>query len=47
MADIKRMHHRTDEAKSGIIYFKLPIDIERVGNQIMNKAENLCRKRKR
>ena len=41
-AEIERMKNGTDEAKSGIIYSELLIDIERIGDHIINIAENLC-----
>ena len=40
--EIERMRHNADEAKSGITYSELLIDIERIGDHIMNIAENLC-----
>ena len=40
--EIERMRNNKDEAESGIIYSELLIDIERIGDHIMNVAENLC-----
>ena len=41
--EIIRMNENVDEAKPGIIYSELLIDLERIGDHIMNVAENLCR----
>lgn len=40
--EIERMRNSADEAKSGITYSELLIDIERIGDHIMNIAESLC-----
>ncbi len=40
--EIERMRNSAEEAKSGITYSELLIDIERIGDHIMNIAENLC-----
>jgi phosphate:Na+ symporter len=40
--EIGRMKESTNEAESGVIYSELLIDIERIGDHIMNIAENLC-----
>ncbi|MBR4470186.1 MAG: Na/Pi cotransporter family protein [Erysipelotrichaceae bacterium] len=40
--EIERMKSNKDEAESGVIYSELLIDIERIGDHIMNVAENLC-----
>jgi len=40
--EIQRMKDGVDEAESGIIYTELLIDIERIGDHIVNIAENLC-----
>lgn len=41
-AEIIRMKNNSEEAKSGIIYSELLIDIERIGDHIINIAESLC-----
>ena len=40
--EIARMRDDRDEAESGVIYSELLIDIERIGDHIMNIAESLC-----
>ena len=40
--EITRMNKKIDEPKPGIIYSELLIDLERIGDHIMNVAENLC-----
>ena len=40
--EIERMKDGTDSTESGIIYSELLIDIERIGDHIMNIAENIC-----
>ena len=40
--EIERMKNSADESESGIIYSELLIDIERIGDHIINIAENLC-----
>ncbi len=40
--EIDRMRNNAAEAESGVIYSELLIDIERIGDHIMNVAENLC-----
>ncbi len=40
--EVERMRKNTEEAESGVIYSELLIDIERIGDHIMNVAENLC-----
>lgn len=40
--EIDRMSEDKKEAKAGVIYSELLIDIERVGDHIMNVAESLC-----
>lgn len=40
--EITRMKEDNEEAESGIIYSELLIDIERIGDHIMNIAESLC-----
>ena len=40
--EIKRMKEGEDEPTSGIIYSELLIDIERIGDHIMNIAEGIC-----
>ena len=40
--EIERMKNSTDESESGIIYSELLIDVERIGDHIINIAENLC-----
>ncbi|MBQ6335223.1 MAG: Na/Pi cotransporter family protein [Erysipelotrichaceae bacterium] len=40
--EIERIKQSPDEAESGVVYSELLIDIERIGDHIMNIAENLC-----
>ncbi|MCR5095202.1 MAG: Na/Pi cotransporter family protein [Erysipelotrichaceae bacterium] len=40
--EIKRMKENEDQAGSGILYSELLIDIERIGDHILNIAESLC-----
>ncbi len=40
--EIERIKNDRDETESGVIYSELLIDIERIGDHIMNIAENLC-----
>ena len=40
--EIKRMKEGEDEPTSGIIYSELLIDIERIGDHIINIAEGIC-----
>ncbi|MBQ6493757.1 MAG: Na/Pi cotransporter family protein [Erysipelotrichaceae bacterium] len=41
-AEILRMKNGEDDAHPGIIYSELLIDIERIGDHIMNIAESMC-----
>ena len=40
--EVERMRNNSEEAESGVVYSELLIDIERIGDHIMNVAENLC-----
>ena len=40
--EIGRMKKDTDEAESGVVYTEMLIDIERIGDHIINVAESLC-----
>ncbi len=40
--EIERMQDTAENAKTGVIYAELLIDIERIGDHIMNVAESLC-----
>ena len=41
-AEIERMKNRTDEPNSGIVYSELLIDIERIGDHLINVAESFA-----
>ena len=45
-AEILRMKNGEDDAHPGIIYSELLIDIERIGDHIMNIAESMCESNK-
>ena len=40
--EIERMKNSSEAAESGVIYTELLIDIERIGDHILNVAESLC-----
>ena len=40
--EIERMKKDTDESESGVVYTAMLIDIERIGDHIVNIAESLC-----
>ncbi len=40
--EIERMQDTAENAKTGVLYAELLIDIERIGDHIMNVAESLC-----
>ena len=40
--EIERMKNSAEAAESGVIYTELLIDIERIGDHILNVAESLC-----
>ena len=39
--EIERMKKDTDESESGVVYSEMLIDIERIGDHIVNIAESL------